>query len=41
MITSGERTEYVGKSTDTKPVENVKNGSEFYEMDTKRGTCLM
>lgn len=28
--------EYYGKSTDTKPVEGVKNAEIFYEMDTKK-----
>ena len=27
--------EYTGLSTDTKPTENVPNGSSFYEIDTK------
>lgn len=27
-------TEYIGLSTDTKPVTGVYNGSIFYEMDT-------
>lgn len=27
--------EYTGLSTDTKPTENVPNGSAFYEIDTK------
>lgn len=36
MITVDEHltTEYVGLSTDTKPTENVINGSTFVEMDT-------
>ena len=25
---------YIGLSTDTKPTENMQNGSSFYEMDT-------
>jgi len=28
---------YVGKSTDEKPVDNVPNGSDFYEMDKVDG----
>ena len=28
------RAEYYGKSSDTKPVEGVKNADIFYEMDT-------
>lgn len=28
------RVEFCGKSTDTKPVEGVKNADIFYEMDT-------
>lgn len=28
--------EFVGLSTDTKPTENVRNGSTFVEMDTKK-----
>ena len=28
--------EYVGKSTDTKPIQNVPNGSSFLEMDTSK-----
>lgn len=28
--------EYIGLSTDEKPVENVTNASAFYEMDTKK-----
>lgn len=31
-----KRAEYYGKSTDTKPVEGVKNADVFYEMDTKK-----
>jgi hypothetical protein len=31
-----KRGEFYGKSTDTKPVDNVKNADIFYEMDTKR-----
>ena len=27
--------EYTGLSTDTKPTENVPNGSSFYEINTK------
>ena len=27
---------YVGLSTDTKPIEDVNNGSRFYEMDTQK-----
>lgn len=27
---------YVGLSTDTKPTEDVNNGSRFYEMDTQK-----
>jgi len=28
--------EYVGLSTDTKPTEDIPNGSTFVEMDTKK-----
>ena len=31
----GSHREYRGLSTDTKPTEGVKNGDEFFEMDTK------
>ena len=27
-------TNYIGRSTDTKPVTGMHNGSSFYEMDT-------
>ncbi|MBO5953369.1 MAG: hypothetical protein J6Q53_04515 [Oscillospiraceae bacterium] len=30
------RVEYYGKSSDTKPVNGVKNADVFYEMDTKK-----
>ena len=29
-------TEYHGLSTDTKPINNVVNGSVFFEMDTSK-----
>ena len=28
--------EFYGKSSDTKPVDGVKNAETFYEMDTKK-----
>lgn len=28
--------EFYGKSTDEKPIENVENGSSFYEIDTQK-----
>ena len=28
--------DYIGLSTDTKPIEGVTNASSFYEMDTKK-----
>lgn len=31
-----KRSEYYGKSTDTKPTDGVKNADIFYEMDTKK-----
>ena len=30
------RSEYYGKSSDTKPIAEVKNADIFYEMDTKK-----
>lgn len=30
------RAEYYGNSSDTKPVDGVKNAEAFYEMDTKK-----
>lgn len=38
MVTVDDRatTEFVGLSTDTKPVDNVRNGSTFVEMDTQK-----
>lgn len=29
-----DMTPYIGLSSDTKPTENISNGSSFYEMDT-------
>ena len=34
MIPLSFYNEYRGKSTDQKPVDNVPNGSTFYEFDT-------
>ena len=31
-----QRSEYCGKSTDTKPTTGVNNADIFYEMDTKK-----
>ena len=38
MVTIDDRLtdEYVGLSTDTKPTDNVTNGSTFVEIDTKK-----
>ena len=37
MVTNDTLTaEYIGLSTDTKPTENIRNGSTFVEMDTKK-----
>lgn len=33
---TSRRAEYYGLSTDTKPVDGVKNADIFYEMDTKK-----
>ena len=33
-IVNSIMTKYVGLSTDTKPTEEIDNGSSFYEMDT-------
>ena len=36
MITTNLSTEYIGLSTDTKPTMDVRNGSTFVEMDTRK-----
>ena len=34
VTSPGQTNPYFGKSSDTKPVENVPNASVFYEIDT-------